>query len=76
MNSEEWILLDNTVARVSEIIRIHLDTRTLMFTVTFRDGSSHRLPFNAVGGDWCLEVMEAGRKTVAAAKAAFDAGNP
>ena len=70
--SEEWILLDNMAVRVGDISRIHLDMRLMVFTVTFRDGATTRLPMDAVGGDWCLKIMEVGRKTAAAAKAAFD----
>ena len=74
MSSEDWVLLHNTVVRVSDVRRIEMEstTYTIAFKVTLYDGVALRIPMDKTGGDWCLKMMEVGKKTAAAAKKEFD----
>ena len=67
------MLLHNTVVRISDIRRIEMVSTSIsiLFTITFSDGSTMALPVDRKGGDWCLKIIDMGRATSEAARREF-----
>lgn len=70
----KWVLLHNTVVRESDVRRIeyHSSSSNISFAVMFRDGTSMKINVGEKGFDWCLKIMEEGKKNSAAASKDFD----
>jgi hypothetical protein len=62
----EWVLLNNTVVRVEDVRRIDMVSvsGSTYFNIIFRHGDPLRLYMAQKGSDWCMKIMEAGKKTL------------
>jgi hypothetical protein len=73
----EWILLHKTVVRVADVCRIDMISTSscIAFNIILRFGDPLRLSVDQAGGDWCLKIMEDGRKTAKVVSNEFDGGD-
>lgn len=70
----EWILLHNTVVRVADVCRIDMISTSscIDFRIILRFGDPLQISIDQAGGDWCLKIMEDGKKTAKVASKVFD----
>lgn len=70
----EWVLLHNTVVRVADVCRIDMISgpSCIEFKIILRIGEPIRIYAGQTGADWCLKIMEEGKKTSIAASKEFD----
>lgn len=70
----KWVLLHNTVVREIDVRRIeyHSSSSNIWYTITFLDGTTMKINVGEKGFDWCLKIMEEGKKNSEAATKELD----